>query len=113
MPDNVTGMVANWIVQTISATGYLGVSSLMALKSDAFRCHQKSSCHLQATCFDRTLQSLLGRNRRSAWLQYRLNNRLSNSRTRRKAAVEKWGSLLLMGPHELQRVDAILRNLGA
>ena len=33
MSDNVTSVVAHWIVQTISATGYLGVSSLMALES--------------------------------------------------------------------------------
>ena len=46
------------------------------MHSAAIRNHH-AICRL--SCFDRTLQSLLGRNRRSARLQYRLDSRLSTN----------------------------------
>ena len=114
MLDNVTGMVAHWIVQTISATGYLGVSSLMALESACIPLPSEIIMPFAGylvsigrfNLFWVATAGALGCNIGST-VAYLIAARGG------RAAVEKWGSLLLMGPHELQRVDRYFEKYGS
>ncbi|HEY8085137.1 MAG TPA: DedA family protein, partial [Methylophilaceae bacterium] len=114
MSDNVTGMVAHWIVQTISATGYLGVSSLMALESACIPLPSEIIMPFAGylvsigrfNLFWVATAGALGCNIGST-VAYLIAARGG------RAAVEKWGSLLLMGPHELQRVELYFEKYGS
>jgi membrane protein DedA with SNARE-associated domain len=114
MSDNVTGMVAHWIVQTISATGYLGVSSLMALESACIPLPSEIIMPFAGylvsigrfNLFWVATAGALGCNIGST-VAYLIAARGG------RAAVEKWGSLLLMGPHELQRVERYFEKYGS
>ena len=114
MLDNVTGMVAHWIVQTISATGYLGVSSLMALESACIPLPSEIIMPFAGylvsigrfNLFWVATAGALGCNIGST-VAYLIAARGG------RAAIEKWGSLLLMGPHELQRVERYFEKYGS
>jgi membrane protein DedA with SNARE-associated domain len=114
MSDNVTGMAADWIVQIISTTGYLGVSSLMALESACiplpseiimpFAGYLVSTGHF--TLFWVATAGALGCNIGST-VAYLIAARGG------RAAIEKWGSLVWVGPHELERGERYFAKYGS
>jgi membrane protein DedA with SNARE-associated domain len=114
MSESVTGMVAHSIVQTISATGYLGVSWLMALESACIPLPSEIIMPFAGylvsigrfNLFWIATAAALGCNVGST-VAYLIA--ASGGRT----AVKKWGSLVLMGPHELQRVERYFAKYGS
>jgi membrane protein DedA with SNARE-associated domain len=114
MSNDLTSVVSDWIVQVISTTGYLGISSLMALESACiplpseiimpFAGYLVSKGHF--TLFWVATAGAIGCNVGStaAYLVAAFGGR---------KAAEKWGAFVLVGPHELKRAERYFAKYGS
>ena len=114
MSDNVTGMVADWIVRTISATEYFGVSSLMALESACIPLPSEIIMPFAGYLVSIGRFNLFGVATAGA-LGCNIGSTVAYLIAARggRAAIEKWGSLILVGPHELERSERYFAKYGS
>ena len=114
MLDQVISAIASWIVEVISAAGYLGVVLLMAIESACVPLPSEVIMPFagylvsigQFSLVVAATAGALGCNLGSTVAYY------VAAKGGRKA-IERWGAYILVSPHELHRADEFFARYGA
>lgn len=114
MIDQLISAVASWIVEVISAAGYLGVIVLMAIESACIPLPSEVIMPFAGYLVSIGRFSLIGAATAGA-LGCNLGSTVAYyvAATGGRAAFERWGAYILVRPHEIANAERFFARYGA
>jgi membrane protein DedA with SNARE-associated domain len=114
MLDHVISLLATWIVEVISATGYLGVVVLMAIESACIPLPSEIIMPFAGYLVSIGQFSLVGAATMGA-LGCNVGSTVAYYVAAKggRKAFERWGAYILVGPAELDRADRFFARYGS
>ena len=114
MLDNVISLLASWIVEVISAGGYLGVVALMAIESACIPLPSEIIMPFAGYLVSLGRLGLIGAATAGA-LGCNIGSTIAYVVAARggRKAIERWGAYVLIRPVELERAEKFFARYGA